>query len=346
MADAARSPRSGRRIGDQAEAPRHAARPRPRPHRQDQHAARPPRDPRHDRPGAAPRHGRGRRRQEATEKRVMRVHDLKPAPGSHRARQRVGRGIGGKGGKTAGRGTKGQKARNTVARGFEGGQMPLKQRVPKLQGLQQPVPRRVPGHQPRRPRRASSVDEVTPATLHGPRPRPQGRAGQGARPGRADAARCTVKAHALLEVGRSGHHRRRRYASRSCPRRSATAARRPRATSSPTAERRSTSSRCEAYEEPCVLSSLQNMFKVPDLRNKILFTLLMIVALPARRAHPGARHRLRRGQARSKDAAEEGGVLGVPQPVLRRRAHPVRRLRARDHAVHHRRRSSCRSSAW
>ena len=68
----------------------------------------------------------------------MKIHDLKPAPGSNRAKRRVGRGIGGKGGKTAGRGTKGQKARNTVARGFEGGQMPLKQRVPKLKGFNNP----------------------------------------------------------------------------------------------------------------------------------------------------------------------------------------------------------------
>ncbi len=68
----------------------------------------------------------------------MRVDELKPAPGSHRARKRVGRGTGGKGGKTAGRGTKGQKARNTVAVGFEGGQMPMKQRVPKLRGFNNP----------------------------------------------------------------------------------------------------------------------------------------------------------------------------------------------------------------
>ncbi len=68
----------------------------------------------------------------------MKVHDLKPAAGSTKRRKRVGRGIGGKGGKTAGRGTKGQRARNTVARGFEGGQMPLKQRVPKLKGFNNP----------------------------------------------------------------------------------------------------------------------------------------------------------------------------------------------------------------
>ena len=68
----------------------------------------------------------------------MRVDELAPAPGSTKRRKRVGRGIAGKGGKTAGRGTKGQYARNTVARGFEGGQMPLKQRVPKLKGFNNP----------------------------------------------------------------------------------------------------------------------------------------------------------------------------------------------------------------
>jgi large subunit ribosomal protein L15 len=70
----------------------------------------------------------------------MRVDELAPTPGSNRAKTRVGRGIGGKGGKTAGRGTKGQRSRGRgkVARGFEGGQMPLKQRVPKLKGFNNP----------------------------------------------------------------------------------------------------------------------------------------------------------------------------------------------------------------
>ncbi len=68
----------------------------------------------------------------------MRVDELAPAPGAKKRAKRVGRGIGGRGGKTAGRGTKGQYARNTVARGFEGGQMPLKQRVPKLKGFNNP----------------------------------------------------------------------------------------------------------------------------------------------------------------------------------------------------------------
>lgn len=70
----------------------------------------------------------------------MRVDELSPAPGSNRSKKRVGRGIGGKGGKTAGAGTKGQKSRGRgkVARGFEGGQTGLKMRVPKLKGFNNP----------------------------------------------------------------------------------------------------------------------------------------------------------------------------------------------------------------
>lgn len=68
----------------------------------------------------------------------MKIHDLAPAPGAKKSRKRVGRGIGGKGGKTAGRGTKGQKARNKVPVWFEGGQLPLAQRVPKLRGFNNP----------------------------------------------------------------------------------------------------------------------------------------------------------------------------------------------------------------
>jgi len=68
----------------------------------------------------------------------MKLHDLHPAPGAHRAKRRVARGIGGKGGKTAGRGTKGQGARDTIPPGFEGGQLPLMQRIPKLKGFTNP----------------------------------------------------------------------------------------------------------------------------------------------------------------------------------------------------------------
>jgi large subunit ribosomal protein L15 len=69
---------------------------------------------------------------------MIKLHDLQPADGSNKRGKRKARGIGGKGGKTAGRGTKGQRARNTVPIGFEGGQMPLLQRVPKLRGFTNP----------------------------------------------------------------------------------------------------------------------------------------------------------------------------------------------------------------
>lgn len=65
----------------------------------------------------------------------IRLHNLKPAPGSRRERKRVGRGRSGGGGKTCGRGQKGQKARGKTRLGFEGGQMPLVRRVPKLGGF-------------------------------------------------------------------------------------------------------------------------------------------------------------------------------------------------------------------
>ncbi|HEX2275119.1 MAG TPA: 50S ribosomal protein L15 [Acidimicrobiales bacterium] len=68
----------------------------------------------------------------------MKVHDLRPPAGSSRPRRRVGRGIAGKGGKTAGRGMKGQGARGRVKPWFEGGQMPLSRRVPKLKGFTNP----------------------------------------------------------------------------------------------------------------------------------------------------------------------------------------------------------------
>jgi large subunit ribosomal protein L15 len=68
----------------------------------------------------------------------VKIHELTPAPGSTRARRRVGRGIAGKGGKTAGRGTKGAGARDNPKPGFEGGQLPLTQRIPKLKGFKNP----------------------------------------------------------------------------------------------------------------------------------------------------------------------------------------------------------------
>ncbi|HET7477178.1 MAG TPA: 50S ribosomal protein L15 [Dermatophilaceae bacterium] len=68
---------------------------------------------------------------------ALKVHHLRPAPGAKTARTRVGRGEGSKG-KTAGRGTKGTKARQRVPVRFEGGQMPLHMRLPKLRGFKNP----------------------------------------------------------------------------------------------------------------------------------------------------------------------------------------------------------------
>lgn len=74
---------------------------------------------------------------EASRPGVLKVHHLRPVPGANTAKTRVGRGEASKG-KTAGRGTKGTKARNTVRVGFEGGQMPLHMRTPKLRGFKNP----------------------------------------------------------------------------------------------------------------------------------------------------------------------------------------------------------------
>jgi large subunit ribosomal protein L15 len=68
---------------------------------------------------------------------TLKVHHLHPAPGAHKPKTRVGRGEGSKG-KTAGRGTKGTKARYSVPESFEGGQMPFHMRVPKLKGFKNP----------------------------------------------------------------------------------------------------------------------------------------------------------------------------------------------------------------
>jgi large subunit ribosomal protein L15 len=69
---------------------------------------------------------------------TLKLHHLRPAPGAKKAKTRVGRGEAGKRGKTAGRGTKGTKARYQVPVGFEGGQMPIHMRLPKLKGFRNP----------------------------------------------------------------------------------------------------------------------------------------------------------------------------------------------------------------
>ncbi len=125
----------------------------------------------------------------------MKIHDLKPAEGSRKRGKRVGRGIGGKGGKTAGRGTKGQKARGTIPVSFEGGQLPMSMRVPKLRGFNNPF--RVEYQVINLDTIAESgLDEITPDTL-----RAKGLVSKGALVkvlGRGEIDRkVTVKVHAV-----------------------------------------------------------------------------------------------------------------------------------------------------
>lgn len=75
---------------------------------------------------------------EETQQQMLRVHHLRPAPGAKTRKTRVGRGEAGAGGKTAGRGTKGTKARYQVPARFEGGQTPLHMRLPKRRGFTNP----------------------------------------------------------------------------------------------------------------------------------------------------------------------------------------------------------------
>jgi large subunit ribosomal protein L15 len=126
---------------------------------------------------------------------TIKLHDLKPAEGSNRRKKRVGRGIGGKGGKTAGRGTKGQRARSKVPLGFEGGQMPLHMRIPKLKGFNNPFRVEYQGIN-LDVIEGTDLTEVSPTTLH-----ERGLAHKGALVkvlGRGELTRAvTVKAHAF-----------------------------------------------------------------------------------------------------------------------------------------------------
>lgn len=114
---------------------------------------------------------------------ILKVHHLRPAAGSKKDRTRVGRGEGSKG-KTAGRGTKGQKARYQVKVGFEGGQMPLHMRTPKLRGFKNPF--RVEYQPVNLDKIAEPLPERWRRHRRGPGRqgrRPQEREGQGSRSG-------------------------------------------------------------------------------------------------------------------------------------------------------------------
>ncbi|MFZ6003767.1 MAG: 50S ribosomal protein L15 [Actinomycetota bacterium] len=125
----------------------------------------------------------------------IKIHDLQPVPGANRRKKRVGRGIAGKGGKTAGRGTKGQKARSKVPASFEGGQMPLHMRIPKLKGFNNPFRVEYQGIN-LDVIEGTEMAEISPATLHA-----KGLAHKGALIkvlGRGELTRAVVvKAHAF-----------------------------------------------------------------------------------------------------------------------------------------------------
>lgn len=135
---------------------------------------------------------------------MMKIHHLKPAPGAHRAKTRKGRGEAGRKGKTAGRGTKGTGARGTMPAGFEGGQMPLQRRLPKLPGF---TPRNRVAYAcvnvSRLAETFSDGDEVTPAAL-----RERGLVRRGSQPvkvlGNGELGRkLAVSAHAFSASARS-----------------------------------------------------------------------------------------------------------------------------------------------
>jgi large subunit ribosomal protein L15 len=126
---------------------------------------------------------------------TIKIHDLAPVPGSNKRKKRVGRGIAGKGGKTAGRGHKGQKARSKVPAGFEGGQMPLHMRLPKLKGFNNPFRVEYQGIN-LDVIEGTELTEISPTVLHA-----RGLAHKGALVkvlGRGELTRAvTVKAHAF-----------------------------------------------------------------------------------------------------------------------------------------------------
>jgi large subunit ribosomal protein L15 len=133
----------------------------------------------------------------------MKLHHLKPDPGSRPKRKRMGRGKAAGQGKTAGRGTKGYLARHNPKLGFEGGQMPLVRRVPKLKGFKNPN---------RTEFAVVNLDQLAERFEAGDRVTPQALRGKGLTPlgkpvkvlGRGDIDRAlTVKAHAVSSTART-----------------------------------------------------------------------------------------------------------------------------------------------
>ena len=272
----------------------------------------------------------------------MKVHDLQPAPGSNKAKRRVGRGIGGKGGKTAGRGTKGQKARGQSPPPSKAARCRCTcgSRSSRASTTRSASSTRASTSTPSRP---AGLDEVSPETLHA-----KGLVGKESLVkvlGRGELTRAvTVKAHGFSEVRRGSHHRRGRYGGtpapalgRPSPARQGQPVHQPLIRRPPGPHRRPAGA--------AVLSTLRNVFKVPDLRNKILFTLLMMALYRFGSHIPVPGHRRRRvkelaGAGRERRRARRSCR---PSPAVPSPSSPCSRSGSCRTS---RRRSSCRSWRW
>lgn len=131
----------------------------------------------------------------------MKLHHLRPAEGAKRDRKRVGRGRAGVRGKTAGRGTKGYLAKHNPKQGFEGGQMPLQRRVPKLKGFTNPNRVEYAVVNVETLGKVFETGEVDPEALHAHGLVGKGRKVKVLARGELDKA-LTVRAHAFSEAAR------------------------------------------------------------------------------------------------------------------------------------------------
>ena len=185
----------------QAEAARHAPRARPRPHRVDQHVARPARSPRHDRARAAPHQGGGT---------PVKIHDLKPAPGSRRPKRRVGARYRRQGRQDRGPRQQGPGRARHDPRPLRRWPDAAAPPYPEGEGLQQPVPHRVPRRQPVDARRLRRGRRGHARHAACERSRGQAWPGQDPRPGR-DHQAADGAGPRLLGGGRPGHRGRGRH---------------------------------------------------------------------------------------------------------------------------------------
>ena len=288
---------------------------------------------------------------------TLKVHHLRPAPGAHTAKTRVGRGEGSKG-KTAGRGTKGTRRAEQVRPRFEGGQMPLHMRLPKLKGFKNRIRSSTRSStstgSPRCSRRAARSTPTSLVEAGAVRARP---AGQGARRRATSAAwRSHVTAHAFSasaaeKITAAGgtataasEHDERPVRTLRALARSTGAARDGRSSACPrlatVSPRRAVANLdSDRRRGGHVLQRVRR--GVPDARprRKLLFTLAIIAIY--RLGRVACRRRASRSQASTAclDQAQNGQParrLLAGQPVLRRRAAAAVGVRARHHAVHHR----------